>query len=208
MDVVKKSFVIHLDSLDILEDLNAEQTRELVLAWRDYNLGKEPKLNGLMNAVFKSFKNQFDRDFGKYKNTVERNRNNGKNGGRPKTKENPVGFSETQHNQSKPKKPDNDNDNVNEYVNDYVVVEEYILQQRQKLELVAMTNKIKNKEIIIEKVRDFMTYCKINEQKWKTLEDAFKHFTNWLPINLYKKRDLETRAHPTTPTIDKKLKRL
>lgn len=120
MAEIKKSFVIHLDSLDVLDDLTAEQTQQLVFAWRDYHLGKKPVLTGLMNAVFKSFKNQFERDLEKYNNVIERNKNNGKNGGRPKTQanpKNPVGYLETQANPSKPKKPDNVSDSDSDSVN-------------------------------------------------------------------------------------------
>ena len=73
---MKKSFVIYLDSLDILEDLTAEQTKELLIAIRDYNLGLEVKLTGLMKAVFVPFKNSFDRDLAKYNAKCSKNSEN------------------------------------------------------------------------------------------------------------------------------------
>ena len=114
----KKSFILHFDSLDVLEELSKEQIADLFIAIKDYNLWKEVKLSGLMKAVFIPFKNQFDRDNEKYNNIVERNKANGFKWWRPKTKE-------TQKTQSvilKPKKADNDNDNdnVNVNVNDNV----------------------------------------------------------------------------------------
>jgi hypothetical protein len=107
----KKSFILHLDSLNVLDDLDNNQIAELFIAMRDYNLGKEVKLSGLMKAVFTSFKNQFDRDLDKYNAIVERNKINGQKGGRPKKQNNPLGFLETQRNPEKPKKADSDNDN-------------------------------------------------------------------------------------------------
>lgn len=119
---MRKSFILHNDSLDVVNELTIEQKAELFQAIIDYNCGKEVKLTGLMNAVFIPFKNQFIRDSEKYEKVIERNIENGSKGGRPKkTKgnpKNPVGYSETQTNQTEPKKPDNDNDNDNVNKND------------------------------------------------------------------------------------------
>lgn len=111
---MKKSFIIHLDSLVILDKLTKEQAGELLFAMRDYHLGIEKELDVVTDIVFTPFKLQFERDEEKYQNTCNRNKINGLNGGRPKTQrtqQNPVGYSETQQNPTKPKKPDNDNDN-------------------------------------------------------------------------------------------------
>jgi hypothetical protein len=121
---MRKSFILHLDSLEVLDDLSIEQKASLFDAIRDYNLGKEVKLSGLMKAVFTPFKNQFNRDNDKYESIVERNSINGSKGGRPKKSKqnpkNPMGYLETQQNPTKPKKADNknDNDNDNENKND------------------------------------------------------------------------------------------
>ena len=127
----KKSFLIHMDSLEILNELTIEQCGLLLLSMRDYNLGDRVELTGLMKAIFIPFKNQFDRDNAKYEATVERNRVNGATGGRPRkptglneNPQEPTGFignptkpSETQRN---PKKADNDNDNDNKNDSDNV----------------------------------------------------------------------------------------
>ena len=121
---MKKSFILHLDSLDVLDELSPEQVKELMIAIRNYNKGFEPELSGLMKAIFIPFKNQFIRDNESYQNIVNRNKSNGSKGGRPKTQqnpENPVGFLETQITQvnpSKPKKPDSDSDSDSDSVND------------------------------------------------------------------------------------------
>ena len=113
----KTSFILHLDSLKVLDSLTKEQIADLFLAIRDYNLGAEIKLEGLMKAIFVSFENQFERDNERYLSVIERNRLNGLKGGRPKTRtnpENPVGYLGYSENPLEPKKPDNDNDNDND----------------------------------------------------------------------------------------------
>lgn len=118
---MRKSFILHNDSLDVVNELTTDQKAELFQAIIDYNCGKEVKLTGLMNAVFIPFKNQFIRDLEKYEKVIERNIENGSKGGRPKKPQpnpkNPVGYSETQPNPTEPKKPDNDNKNDSDSVN-------------------------------------------------------------------------------------------
>lgn len=114
----KKSFILHLDSLDIFDDLNNQEAGELIKTIIKYQRLKHDGItfdlseidNTLIRVAFKPFKAQFDRDYEKYLSIVERNKSNGKCGGRPqKTQNNPVGFSGFLKN---PKKPDNDNDNI------------------------------------------------------------------------------------------------
>ena len=116
----KKSFILHLDSLDVFDDLNNQEAGELIKTIIKYQRLKHDGMsfdlseidNTLIRVAFKPFKAQFDRDYEKYLSIVERNKLNGKSGGRPKkteTQNNPVekyGFFKN------PKKPDNDNDNI------------------------------------------------------------------------------------------------
>ncbi len=87
---------------------------------------------------------------------------------------------------------------------DYDKVEEFILLQQQKLQLVAMQNKLLP-EVIIDKVRAFIVHCRIEETKWVNNEDAFKHFKNWLPIHLDKNKKTAVNSD-ITPT--RKLRKL
>ena len=105
---MKTGFILHLDSLAVLDELTNEQAGILFKAIRDYNLGKEPKLDFAMKMAFLPFKNQFIRDFEKYENTCERNKTNGSKGGRPKK---PKETEETQVVLEEPKKADNKNNN-------------------------------------------------------------------------------------------------
>lgn len=107
---MKTGFILHLDSLSVLDELTNEQAGILFNAIRDYHLGKEQELDFAMRMAFLPFKNQFERDNEKYIKVVERNQQNGAKGGRPKK---PKETKETQSVILKPKKPDNKNDNKN-----------------------------------------------------------------------------------------------
>lgn len=111
---MKKSFLIHLDSLEILDELNDEQIGKLLKAFRSYHLGLEPKLDQILRIAFKPFQLQFDRDSEKYKETSDRNSLNGSKGGRPKKQKNPLAFLGLDENQLKAKKADSDSDSDNE----------------------------------------------------------------------------------------------
>ena len=95
MTTTRKSFLLHFDSLEILDELTNEQCGLLFKACRDFNMGSEVKLDAVLSLVFFSLKKQFERDQAKYKIVADRNKVNGGKGGRPKAKVNP----------SKPKKP-------------------------------------------------------------------------------------------------------
>lgn len=94
VDMSKKSFILYNDSLDVLDELTTDQIVELFFAIRDFNNGIEPKLDGLMKAVFIPFKNQFMRDSSKYESVRDKRIAAGKKGGiksgksRSKTKQN------------------------------------------------------------------------------------------------------------------------
>lgn len=91
----RKSFVLHKDSLQVLDDLSDEQAGKLFKAIKAIQLGEQFELDALTKIALSPFKAQFARDNEKYERIVERNKNNGLKGGRPKTEDN----------QEEPKKP-------------------------------------------------------------------------------------------------------
>lgn len=123
----RKSFILHFDSLDILEELSKEQIADLFIAIRDYNLWKEVELSWLMKAVFIPFKNQFNRDLEKYKKKCEVNAENVK---KRWNKENiptdtnyttgingiPTDTNYTYNDSKSDNKSDSDNDNKNKLI--------------------------------------------------------------------------------------------
>jgi hypothetical protein len=74
---MKKSFIIHLDSLEILDHLTNEQSGQLFRAIRDFHNGIEPELDFGLKMAFLPFQNQFKRDLNKYNSQCEINRLNG-----------------------------------------------------------------------------------------------------------------------------------
>lgn len=114
----RKSFLLHFDSLCILDDLTDEQSGKLLKAMRDYHLGHELNLDPLLKIAFSPFKNQFIRDDEKYQEVVERNKNNGSKGGRPKKQQEPKKPSGLLENPVGAKKADSVNDNDSDNGND------------------------------------------------------------------------------------------
>jgi len=110
----KKSFIIYTDSRGMVNKLSNERAGILFKTLFSYCDDENPICEDeVIDIVFEHFKNILKRDLKKYEKIVERNRNNGKSGGRPK---NPMGNLDTDTNPIKPKKADSDNDNDN--VND------------------------------------------------------------------------------------------
>ena len=114
----RKSFLLHFDSLGILDQLTDEQCGKLFLACRDFNLGEELKLDATLELVFFPFKAQFIRDKEKYQNKVHASQINGSKGGRPKNPAKPKKPSGLSGNPAKAKKGVSDSVNDSESVSD------------------------------------------------------------------------------------------
>ncbi len=115
---INKSFLLHKDSLSILNQLTEEEAGKLFKAIYDYQTNNILPQDRFIAIIFEPFLNQFKRDEQKYQNVVERNKINGAKGGRPKTQINPLGYLGTQNNPSKPKKADSDSDSDSDSVTD------------------------------------------------------------------------------------------
>lgn len=81
---MRKSFILHLDSLCILDELTLEQKGILFDAIYRYQLGEEVELDFAMKLAFIPFKNQFERDAEKYDDVIEKRRAAGSKGGKSK----------------------------------------------------------------------------------------------------------------------------
>jgi hypothetical protein len=108
---MKESFVIYKAFYEPISELSDEDLGQLFRCIFLYQIKEiEPANTSRIYMAFQFFKNQFRLDNKKYLVVVNRNKNNGLKGGRPKTQDNPknpVGY-------LKPKKADNDNDNDND----------------------------------------------------------------------------------------------
>ncbi len=119
---INKSFIIHKDSLSVLNKLTDEQAGKLFKAIFDYQINNVLPDDTLTSIIFEPFLNQFKRDDVKYQNVVERNKINGSKGGRPKNQDNPLGYLATQENPKEPKKADSDSDSKSDSNNDQLIV--------------------------------------------------------------------------------------
>lgn len=94
MKEVKKSFLMHHDACDALLEMSDEDTASLIREIIRYSKyianptkAKKPSgLTGLLSVVFISYKNQLDRELESWEKKRTANINNGKLGGRPKSK--------------------------------------------------------------------------------------------------------------------------
>ena len=84
MELKKKSFILHVDSLDILSDLSDDQAGKLFKAMLAFHKGEEIELDPLTKIAFSFFKNQFIRDNEKYIKTCEARAQAGSKGGKQK----------------------------------------------------------------------------------------------------------------------------
>lgn len=117
---VKKSFVMYTEHYDLVRDLSNPEKGWLFDAICLHAMGSDvhgtpPSGEALM--AFKFISKQMDRDCDKYEKFLEKQRDNGKKGGRPKL--NPEVSEETQKTQAffgKPKKAYNVDDNVDDNV--------------------------------------------------------------------------------------------
>ena len=80
----KKSFLLHIDSLDILDDLTNGQAGVLFKAIKAYQHEDDFPLDSIVKIAFSPFKNQFLRDDEKYTETCKRRAIAGSKGGKQK----------------------------------------------------------------------------------------------------------------------------
>lgn len=130
--MAKKSFLIYIDSLDILDELSDEEAGRLFKAIKSAQKGEECELDPVTRIALSPFKSQFARDLEKYETICERNKNNGLKGGRPKTEanqKNPVGLTGGEAN---PKNLDSDSDSDSDSDKNKDHVDESTIDQPKK----------------------------------------------------------------------------
>lgn len=99
----RTSFVLHLDTLSVIEKMTREQRGDFLTGLYRYRMGEPLGLDPMMEMVLHPFMAAMDRDDEKFATRADRSRANGSRGGRPRktsqapeNPENPVGFSVTQ----------------------------------------------------------------------------------------------------------------
>jgi len=117
---MRKSILLYVDSLDILDCLSDEQAGSLFKAIRAHIKGETIQLDPIVNIAFIPIKNNLDRDADRYARVCERNKANGIKGGRPKkptglsgNPNEPTGLSGNPKNPTEPNNNNNSNSNSN-----------------------------------------------------------------------------------------------
>lgn len=110
---MKSSFLLHVDSLCILDELNDEQKGQLFYAIYMFQLGEEIELSPIIKIAFSQFKNQFIRDNKAYEETVEKRRMAGSKGGKQRVA-NQANASNAKQKQANQADKDNKNKKDNE----------------------------------------------------------------------------------------------
>lgn len=116
----KKSFLLYCDLIHTVEKLSDDEAGRLMKHILRYVNDLNPNTDDrIVELSFEPIKQGLKRDLQKYESIVERNRANGKKGGRPSKEETqanpnepkkPTGFNDNPKNPSEPKKADSDSD--------------------------------------------------------------------------------------------------
>ena len=122
----KKSFLLHIDSLDILDDLTNGQAGVLFKAIKAYQNDEEFDLDSIVKIAFSPFKNQFIRDDEKYTKTCERRAIAGSKGGKQKvanasnSKQELANVADSKNKNKNKNKTNNKSDNYNKDISQQV----------------------------------------------------------------------------------------
>ena len=84
---MKKSFILYIDSLNILSNLNTQQAGELFIAIYNYHLTGEMPTEFWIKLALTPFINQWERDLEKWERIAEVRKENGRKGGLSKSKQ-------------------------------------------------------------------------------------------------------------------------
>ena len=99
---MKKSFIVYLDSLNILSDLNTQQAGELFIAMYNYHLTGEMPTEFWIKMALSSFINQWERDSEKWERVKQVRKESGRKGGLMKSQNNPVAPTGFENNPNNP----------------------------------------------------------------------------------------------------------
>lgn len=197
----KSSFILYADQRSYFDKLTDDEAGRLIKHIFSYVNDENPEpVDRIIDLSFEPIKLQLKRDLKKYEKVVDRNRNNGKLGGRPKKQNEPKKPTGLIENPTKPKKADNDNDNDTDNVINNISIDfdKLINLYNDKFGRTTRTLPKKAKKQIIDRLKegytknDFVTalenakndqYHKDNNYKYITLEfisrpDKFERYSS------------------------------
>jgi hypothetical protein len=151
----KKSFIAYCDWIETFEELDDAEAGRLVKHLFRYVNDLDPQaVDKLTKMTFIPIKQTLKRDLKKHELVVERNRENGAKGGRPKKPTGLFGLNE------KPKKADSDSDSDNDNVNEKKEKEVYVCFDHlsiTKAECIKLNENYTKKQIdsILEAIQNY-----------------------------------------------------
>lgn len=152
----RKSFIIHKDSLDILDKLSDEQAGKLFKAIYFYQkTQKMPQLDFALDLVFTSFFNQFKRDDENYKITCEARKIAGSKGGKQKVANASNCLQKVANLADSKNESDSDSKNKNDQ--EYIINSNNILIEKN---IIAKKEKVKN--FVKPTIDELIDYCNQN----------------------------------------------
>lgn len=156
---MKDNFLLKKSQHNVFQELSNEDAGKLIKGIFEYSVTGKVILEGYLKIIFLPIKEEIDKNEEKYEMICERNRNNGRLGGRPKeyqeNPKNPNGFEEN------PKKPINHNHIHNNIINNNInnnIYEDVILYLNNKLDSKYRSNTKSTKEKINARLREGFTY--------------------------------------------------
>lgn len=209
----KESFLIYKSFYEPIKYLTDEQLGRLFRAIFEYQMGNEVNIENDIRIAFEFFKNQFRVDDKKYQKVIERNKNNGKKGGRPKNPKEPKKPSGLFGNPKEPKKADNDNDNDNENDNDNdnennnVVVDFFNNNFRMitpfEYEKIKYWIEDLSEELVLEALKECVN------KNVRTMSYLEAILNNWKALNYKSVNDIKNKKvkEPTPEWLDKKVEK-
>jgi len=180
----KNKIVVYADWLGNFEDLTDEELGKLMRHFFEYVNDLNPVLEDrLLSIAWKPIQATLKRDLKKWETYVEKQKANGKKGGRPKAKEPKPLF----ENPLEPKKADSvsvsDRDNTTTEV-DFVVVDGWLKEIGKSptyLEGLYRLHKLQNGSIS-KLTNNFKEHLKVYPSKHSNFSEFKKHFASWLQI--------------------------
>lgn len=113
--MIKDNFLLKLSQIKVFNELSDEDAGKLIKGIFEYANSKKIILDGYLKIIFIPIKEEIDKNEARYELVCEKNKKNGKLGGRPKNPKKPNGFSEN------PKKPINHTHNhIHNQIIDYL----------------------------------------------------------------------------------------
>ena len=176
----KKSFILYCDLIHTVSHLNDEQAGRLLKHILSYVNDENPQSDDVItNLSFEPVKQALKRDLKKYEGYIEKQKANGKKGGRPRKTE----TQKTQPFLEKPKKADsvNDSDSVNDINNIYNKFVDEVKNNAfdSRIENLYIRLRLK-KGSLTPLLKDFKSHIIEENRVHDTTEKFFINFKNWL----------------------------